>query len=132
MPFTPPISLVNPLSLRAFNTLYWHRQWGREHSAISHYEPFFYPLDALAEWLLANGIDSTVTAPDWDRDDAMVSRLLKDPRSVGNISDAGAHGQMFCGAGDNIILFTQFVRERGELTVEGRDFCDMASEYAST
>ncbi len=77
-----------------------------------------HPSDALAEWLLANGIDSTVTAPDWDRDDAMVSRLLKDPHSVGNISDAGAHGQMFCGAGDNIILLTQFVRERGELTVE--------------
>lgn len=50
LPFTPPISLVNPLSLRAFNTLYWHRQWDREHSALSHYEPFFYPLDALAEW----------------------------------------------------------------------------------
>ncbi len=77
-----------------------------------------HPSDALAEWLLANGVESTVTAPDWDRDDAMVSRLLKDPRSVGNISDAGAHGQMFCGAGDNIVLFTQFVRERGELSVE--------------
>ncbi len=77
-----------------------------------------HPSDALAEWLLANGVDSTVTAPDWDRDDAMVSRLLKDPYSVGNISDAGAHGQMFCGAGDNIVLFTEFVRERGELTVE--------------
>lgn len=77
-----------------------------------------HPSDALAEWLLANGVDSTVTAPDWDRDDAMVSRLLSDPRSVGNISDAGAHGQMFCGAGDNIVLLTQFVRERGELTVE--------------
>ena len=50
LPFTPPVSLVNPLSLRAFNTLYWHRQQRREHAAISHYEPFFYPLDALAEW----------------------------------------------------------------------------------
>lgn len=77
-----------------------------------------HPSDALAEWLLANGVESTVTAPDWDRDDAMVSRLLKDPHSVGNISDAGAHGQMFCGAGDNIVLLTQFVREQGELSVE--------------
>ena len=77
-----------------------------------------HPSDALADWLLANGVDSTVTAPDWDRDDAMVSRLLKDPHSVGNISDAGAHGQMFCGAGDNIVLFTQFVREQGELSIE--------------
>lgn len=81
-------------------------------------EKGLHPSDALAEWLLANGVDSTVTAPDWDCDDAMVARLLADPRSVGNISDAGAHGQMFCGAGDNIVLLTQFVRERGELTIE--------------
>lgn len=25
VPFTPPLSLVNPLSLKAFNTLYWHK-----------------------------------------------------------------------------------------------------------
>jgi N-acyl-D-amino-acid deacylase len=77
-----------------------------------------HPSDALAEWLLANGIDSTATAPDWDRDDAMIERLLRDPFTVGNISDAGAHGQMFCGAGDNIVLFTQFVREQGVISVE--------------
>jgi N-acyl-D-aspartate/D-glutamate deacylase len=77
-----------------------------------------HPSDALAEWLIVNGLDSTLTAPDWDRDDDMIDRLLKDPMTVGNISDAGAHGQMFCGAGDNIILFTEYVRERGVLTVE--------------
>lgn len=77
-----------------------------------------HPSDALAEWVIANGVDSTVMAPDWDRDDAMVERLLRDPRSVGNISDAGAHGQMFCGAGDNIVLLTEFVRERGILSIE--------------
>ena len=77
-----------------------------------------HPSDALADWLLANGVDSSVTAPDWDRDLEMVERLLRDPRSVGNISDAGAHGQMFCGAGDNIVLFTEFVRERGVIGVE--------------
>ncbi|MEE2677909.1 MAG: amidohydrolase family protein [Myxococcota bacterium] len=77
-----------------------------------------HPSDALAEWLLANGLESTVTMPPWERDDAMVVRLLKDRFSVGNISDAGAHGQMFCGAGDNIVLFTHFVRETGDLTIE--------------
>lgn len=77
-----------------------------------------HPSDAFAEWLLANGMDSTATAPDWDRDDSMIERLFKDPYTVGNISDAGAHGQMFCGAGDNIMLFTQFVREQGVLSVE--------------
>ncbi|MEJ7745152.1 MAG: FAD-binding oxidoreductase [Luteimonas sp.] len=50
MPFTPPLSLVNSLSLRAFNTLYWHRQWRQRRASVSHYEPFFYPLDALANW----------------------------------------------------------------------------------
>ncbi|MEE2679911.1 MAG: amidohydrolase family protein [Myxococcota bacterium] len=77
-----------------------------------------HPSDALADWLLDNGLASTVTMPPWERDDAMVLRLLKDRFSVGNISDAGAHGQMFCGAGDNIVLFTHFVRETGELTIE--------------
>jgi len=50
LPFTPPVSLVNPLSLRAFNALYWRRQWGRQRDATSHYEAFFYPLDGLADW----------------------------------------------------------------------------------
>jgi N-acyl-D-aspartate/D-glutamate deacylase len=48
----------------------------------------------------------------------MVIRLLKDPKTVGNISDAGAHGQMFCGMGYNLVLFTHFVRELGALSIE--------------
>jgi len=48
VPVTPPFSLINSLSLRAFNTLYFHR--AREGHAIVHYEPYFYPLDAIAEW----------------------------------------------------------------------------------
>ncbi len=50
MPIVPPVSLVNRLSLRLFNMAYYHlkkRQAGR---AITHYEPFFYPLDNLLEW----------------------------------------------------------------------------------
>ena len=77
-----------------------------------------HPSDAMAEWLVLNGLESTVTMPPWDKDDEMVVRLIKDPLSVGNISDAGAHGQMFCGAGDNIMLFSHYVRETGALTVE--------------
>jgi FAD/FMN-containing dehydrogenase len=48
VPFTPPFSLINALSLRAFNSVYFHR--ARESHAIVHYEPYFYPLDAIAEW----------------------------------------------------------------------------------
>lgn len=46
--FTPPFPLVNSLSVRAFNSLYFHR--AREGRATVHYEPYFYPLDAIAEW----------------------------------------------------------------------------------
>lgn len=48
VPFTPPLSLINSLSLRAFNELYFRR--AREGHAIVHYEPYFYPLDAIGEW----------------------------------------------------------------------------------
>jgi N-acyl-D-aspartate/D-glutamate deacylase len=77
-----------------------------------------HPSDALAEWFIANGLDSTVTIAPFERDQESLLRLLKDPMTVGNISDAGAHGQMLCGGGENIKLFTQFVRETGDLTVE--------------
>ncbi len=48
IPLDPPISLVNSLSLRAFNTFYWHG--ARDGVALSHYVPYFYPLDAIANW----------------------------------------------------------------------------------
>ena len=44
------MSLVNSLSLKAFNTLYFHRQRGDHVRQVQHYRPFFYPLDALLEW----------------------------------------------------------------------------------
>lgn len=50
MPFSSPFSLVNRLSLRAFNTLYFHRAPRRPRQRTVHYEPFFYPLDAVADW----------------------------------------------------------------------------------
>ncbi len=77
-----------------------------------------HPSDALAEWIGNNGIESTVTMPPWEKDDAMVVRLIRDSRTVGNITDAGAHGQLFCGAGDNLELYTYFVRQTGQLTIE--------------
>lgn len=50
MPFDPPISLVNSLSLRAFNTLYYHRQQKKELASRVGYDPFFYPLDRILRW----------------------------------------------------------------------------------
>lgn len=50
MPFTPPVSLVNPLTLRAFNELYFRANCWKAGSARVHYQPFFYPLDNLQHW----------------------------------------------------------------------------------
>jgi FAD/FMN-containing dehydrogenase len=50
IPFVPPVSLVNGLSLRAFNTAYFNIKKQQSGKTIVHYEPFFYPLDNLLEW----------------------------------------------------------------------------------
>lgn len=50
VPFTPPVSLINRPSLRAFNILYFHKQRRRAQHAVTHYRPFFYPLDSIAGW----------------------------------------------------------------------------------
>jgi N-acyl-D-aspartate/D-glutamate deacylase len=60
--------------------------------------------DAMAQWILENGTRSTV-------------ELMNDPRSVGNISDAGAHLQMLCGGGENILLLTKYVKN-GMISLE--------------
>lgn len=49
-PVEPPVSLVNGLSLRAFNFLYYHRQLRPRERSVVHYAPFFYPLDAIDRW----------------------------------------------------------------------------------
>lgn len=78
--------------------------------------------DALAEWFIRNGLSSTVTMPPWEKDDAMVVRLTRDPLAVGNINDSGAHGQLFCASGDNLLLYTDYVR-KGLLSVEEAVHC---------
>ena len=50
MPFVPPVSLVNKLTLRPFNVTYYHLQKARAGKSRVHYASFFYPLDNLLEW----------------------------------------------------------------------------------
>src|SRR4029077_8857737 len=50
LPFTPPISLVNGLSIRPFNAFYYSIHRRRAGARIMHYEPFLYPLDSILEW----------------------------------------------------------------------------------
>lgn len=50
VPFVPPMSLINPFSLRVFNALYYHRQRRPVAHVTTHYEPHFYPLDGVRNW----------------------------------------------------------------------------------
>ena len=50
VPITPPVSLVNGLSLRAFNALYWRRASRSRRTARIDYDRMFYPLDAVLDW----------------------------------------------------------------------------------
>jgi len=50
MPVVPPVSLVNKLSLRPFNSAYYYLNKRNAGKKRVHYEPFFYPLDGLLEW----------------------------------------------------------------------------------
>ena len=50
VPITPPVSLINNLSLRAFNSAYWRLHPSQRTQRRSAYEPFFYPLDRLLHW----------------------------------------------------------------------------------
>jgi N-acyl-D-amino-acid deacylase len=77
-----------------------------------------HPSDALALWVLNNGAESVVHKRSWEVEEETLIDLLRDPRSVGNISDGGAHGKMFCGTGDNVLLLTDYVRDRKILSIE--------------
>ncbi|MCZ6875921.1 MAG: FAD-binding oxidoreductase [bacterium] len=49
-PVEPPLSLINSVTLRAFNMLYYHSSQRRSKKSLLHYRPFFYPLDAIDHW----------------------------------------------------------------------------------
>lgn len=49
-PVRPPAMLFNPVALRLFNALYYHRQRGAKRAGKVAYGAFFYPLDAIRDW----------------------------------------------------------------------------------
>jgi FAD/FMN-containing dehydrogenase len=49
-PIDPPFGLVNGLTLKLFNSLYYRKQLSRRVVSRVHYQPFFYPLDAIHAW----------------------------------------------------------------------------------
>jgi FAD/FMN-containing dehydrogenase len=50
VPFAPPIPAINGLTLKAFNTAYFHANRARAGKRRVPFGGFFYPLDAVAGW----------------------------------------------------------------------------------
>jgi FAD/FMN-containing dehydrogenase len=50
IPFDFPAFALNPLSIGAFNGLYYSREGRKREPFLSGYDTYFYPLDALGNW----------------------------------------------------------------------------------
>lgn len=55
MPFVPPVSLINGLSLQLLNSGYYRAKARQSGLRLEHYESFFYPLDNVRHWNRAYG-----------------------------------------------------------------------------
>ncbi len=77
-----------------------------------------HPSDAMAEWVLNNGQESTILKKSWEKNEEVMQKLLIDSHSLANVTDAGAHGKLFCGAGSSAFLLTDYVRDRKVISIE--------------
>jgi len=50
VPFAPPVSVVNKWTVNSFNRAYFRAGSRRHGLRHTHYQPFFFPLDAIANW----------------------------------------------------------------------------------
>ncbi len=50
VPFHFPSWVLNPLTMSAFNQLYYHKQRKRVKTGLTDYDGFFYPLDSIHHW----------------------------------------------------------------------------------
>jgi FAD/FMN-containing dehydrogenase len=50
VPFAPPFSLVNKWTVNSFNCVYFWAGSRKRAVRHQHYQPFFFPLDAIANW----------------------------------------------------------------------------------
>jgi len=50
VPFDFPSFALNNFTIRAFNTLYYHKQFSQKVEKLVDYDSFFYPLDVIHHW----------------------------------------------------------------------------------
>lgn len=57
VPFDLPARTLNPMTIKAFNWLYYGKNQWKNKRTIQHYDPFFYPLDSVLHWNRIYGAD---------------------------------------------------------------------------
>jgi FAD/FMN-containing dehydrogenase len=80
MPFDMPAFALNRTSVGAFNTLYYHKQFSKDQTALIDYEPFFYPLDRILQWNRLYGTDGLLQFQcvlPWESDPMGMIQVLK-------------------------------------------------------
>lgn len=86
VPLDAPGFLLNRYTVRAFNALYYRRQLGKVRRALTYYDPYFYPLDAIGRWNRIYGkrgfLQYQCVVPD-DDGGAVLRRLLKEISNSG-------------------------------------------------
>ena len=77
-----------------------------------------HPSDVLADWVLEHDLAPDMRSEAATFDYERTAALIENGTTVVGASDAGAHLQMMCGAGDSTLLLTDYVRDRGVLSIE--------------
>jgi N-acyl-D-aspartate/D-glutamate deacylase len=79
---------------------------------------YAHPSDALADWVLENGVQSNLKMRDIPNNEEVLDYLFHDPMTIGNLSDAGAHSKMMAGVGDNVMFLTKYARDTKRVSIE--------------
>jgi N-acyl-D-aspartate/D-glutamate deacylase len=77
-----------------------------------------HPSDILADWLVETDHTGNIRTRERPIDDEAAVRLARSPQGIPGASDAGAHVQMFSGAGDGTYFLAHMVRDTGLLSIE--------------
>jgi FAD/FMN-containing dehydrogenase len=89
VPFVPPINALNGLSVRAFNTLYRFAKGRKTGVKTTHYDPFFYPLDGVANWNRLygpRGLHQHQSVIPFDAARRVIPQMLQVSRDAGHAS----------------------------------------------
>ena len=89
VPFQPPVSCLNRLSLTAFNALYFHAKGRNSDPKKSSYDSYFYPLDQVGNWNYfygPKGLFQHQSVIPLEAAKRVLPQLLKASRDAGQVS----------------------------------------------